>query len=368
MKHLWLYVLPLLLLGVSCNQEVDGGVYRSLDSGETWQHATFVSSDGKRNTTINEVDVVAMAFHPQDPNIIYLGTKANGLYITLTGGESWVQSKVVDSGAVNSIAVDVVDPRNVYIGRDKTIMKSTDEGLTWETVYADVQGGIINIVAVDNYEHSRIYAGTSAGTVVKSFDYGVNWDLRLEAGDSIKRLFIASHDTRIVYALTTEQTLYRSTTGGELVEADDAGSINSGWTELITKPVTDQFDNADKIYDMSLDQNDSSIVYLVTRRGLLRGRNNGEQWQDIITLVGFDNKQNDNIRNVWSAPGRPNELYFTLDNVVHKSVDAGLTWKVIENFPSSRKIFRWLIDPQTPNVMYAGMYQEEEQGGLLKRN
>lgn len=365
MKRFFLFLVPALFLGASCNQSSDGGVYQSLDSGESWEQVVFVSSDGKRTETISEVDVLAMAFHPEDPNIIYLGTKANGLYISLTGGERWIQSKV-DSGAIRSIVVDLVDPNNVYIAKDKSVQKSTDEGLTWETVYTDVQGSNVTVVAVDSFEHSRIYAATSAGTVLKSFDYGVNWDLRLQLGDGIKQLLIAPHDTRIIYALTDDQELYRSLSAGEFTDVATADNINSGWVELITKDVEKEFDDIDKVFALSLDQNDSSSIYAVTRRGLMKGTNNGDSWEDIITLLGVSDKQNDDIRNVSSVLNKPNELYFTLGHVMHKSVDSGVTWKVIENFPSTRTIYQLLVDPQTPNVMYAGMYQVEEEGGLLK--
>ncbi len=368
MKRLALFLLPVLLLGISCNQKTDGGVYRSLDSGETWEEATFISTDGKRIQSISDEDVIAMTFHPKDSNIIYLGTKANGIYITLTGGESWIQSKV-DTGYISSIAVDPTDPNNVYAAQDTKILKSSDEGVTWEVVYTDVQGAIITALAVDTYEHSRVYAGTSGGNVLKSTDYGVNWDLRLQkgSGEGIKRLLIADHDTRIIYVLTNNETVYKSVTAGEPTDPDSADTINSGWTELLSESYKRDFAGASAVKDMSLDQNDSSVLYLVTRRGLMKGTQDGAVWTDIITLVGSDSEQNDAIRNVWSAPGRPNELYFTLNNRIHKSVDAGVTWKVIENFPSNRKIYRLLIDPVTPNVMYAGMYQVEEKSGLIKQ-
>ena len=360
-------MFPLALLGVSCNESTDGGVFRSFDSGETWEQITVVSGSTEGIQTISQENILAMTFHPQDPNIIYIGTRENGLYLTLTGGENWYQSDIT-TGTIRSIAVDPVDPSNVYMAKDKTVLKSTDEGLTWETVYTDVQGGTITALAVDSFEHSRVYAGTSSGTVVKSADYGVSWDLRMQIGDGIEQLLVAPHDTRIVYVLTDEQTLYRSVTGGEIPEGSIAEDINQGWTELVTKAVKEQFDNAHKVVQISLDVNDPSVLYTVTRRGLMRGANNGEDWSDIITLVGVDDKQNDDVRSVSTVVGKPNELYFTLGHIIHKSVDGGATWKVIENFPSSRKIYQYLIDPQTPNVMYAGMYKEEEQRGLIKRN
>lgn len=358
MKRFALLLLPLALLGISCNKKTDGGVYRSVDSGETWEQATFVSSDGKRTQTISEVDVIAMAFHPNDSNIIYLGTQNNGLYITLTGGETWIQSKV-DSGYIGSIAVDPVDPNNVYLGKNSSILKSVDQGATWETVYTDVKGGNITTLAVDGFEHSRVYAGTSAGNIYKSTDYGINWDIRMQKGVGIKRFLIADHDTRILYALTTEQTLYQSVVGGEPVPGETADTINSGWTQLL------EDDNG--VQDIAMDPNNSSTLYIATHRGLMKSVDDGHTWNDVVTLLGSNNDQNDAIRNIWAAPGKPNELYFTVNNDIHKSVDGGVTWKVIEQFPSTRKIYRMLIDPQTPNVMYVGMYKVEEKGGLIKQ-
>lgn len=366
MKRLALFLLPLALLGISCNQKTDGGVFRSLDSAETWEEANFISTDGKRIQSISNVDVIAMAFHPNNSNIIYLGTKENGLYISLTGGETWIQSKV-DTGYISTIAVDPVDPMNVYLAQDTKILKSVDEGVTWAAVYSDVQGATITALAVDSFEHSRVYAGTSAGNVLKSTDYGVNWDLRMQKGDGIKRLFIADHDTRIIYVLTVAEKLYKTVTGGEPTDAESADAINSGWKELLSDNYKQNFPGAEGVKDMSLDANDSSTIYLVTRRGLMKSTDDGNQWMDVITLVGTDSEQNDAIRNVWAAPGKPNELYFTLDNNIHKSVDAGVSWKVIENFPSNRKIYRMLIDPVTPNVIYVGMYKVEEEGGLIKQ-
>lgn len=366
MKRLELALIPLALLGISCNQQTDGGVYRSLDSGETWEQTTFISTDGKRVQSISDVDVTAMAFHPEDPNIIYVGTREQGLYISLTTAESWIQSKI-DSGYIGAIAIDPVDPSNVYLAQDTKILKSTDEGATWEAVYSDVNGATITTLAVDSYEHSRIYAGTSVGDIYKSTDYGVNWDLRMQRGDGIKRLAIADHDTRIIYALTVSGTVYKSVTGGEPTDPNSADKINSGWANLLAKGFDADFQGGGSVEDIAIDQNDSSVLYLTTRRGLLKGTGDGSEWSDIVTLVGANDPQNDDIRNVWSAPGRPNELYFTLNNRIHKSVDAGVTWKVIENFPSNRKIYRMLIDPITPNVIYLGMFKVEEEGGLIKQ-
>lgn len=367
-------LLSLVFLGVSCGEKPDGGVLRSLDSGETWEQKVFVNQNGRRTTTIADLPVSLMVFHPTDANIIYMGTKGNGLYITLTGGEQWIPSSIT-TGNIASIAIDPIDPRIIYLAKGTSILKSTDEGLTWETVYQDVNSATINVVLVDSYEHSRVYAATSAGTILKSYDYGINWDLRMQMDQSIKRLLMANFDTRILYALTSEQKIYVTTTGGEApetvtedgAEVDAAVEVNAGWELLLDKTFKEQYNDGEKVSDIVLDPNDNTILYLVSRRGLMRGANNGTGWTDIATLVGVEDKQNDTIKNLTITPGDSKTMYFTIGHIIHKSTDGGQTWKIIENFPSSRSITELIVDYQTPNVLYAGTQTIEKKGGLFIR-
>lgn len=355
-----------VVLGASCGAPKDGGVFRSLDSAENWEQKVFIAQDGRRTRTINEVNVKTMAFHPTDANIIYLGSKGSGLYLTLTGGEQWTQSSTVTSGTINAIAVDPIDPRNVYIAKDSTIMKSTDEGLTWETIYSDVDGAAITSLIVDSFEHSRLYAGTSSGVVLKSYDYGINWDLRMQIEHGIAKLIMAKHDTRIIYLLTDEYDLYRTTSGGEVADGALAEDINLGWVLLLDKTFKEKFNDGEKVTDVVIDPNDSTVVYLVTRRGIMRGADSASDWTDIVTLIGVGDKQNEQIKNLSISPGNSQEIFFSIGKTIHKSTDGGQSWKIIENFPSTRNITALLIDYQTPNVIYAGTEKVEKKGGLLK--
>lgn len=357
-----------IVLGASCGAAKDGGVFRSLDSAENWEQKVFIAQDGKRTRTINELDIKTMAFHPSDANIIYLGSKGSGLYFTITGGEQWTQSSTITSGTINAIAVDPADPRNVYIAKDSTIIKSTDEGLTWETVYSDVDGATITSLVVDSYEHSRLYAGTSSGVILKSYDYGINWDLRMQIEHGIAKLIMAKHDTRIIYALTNEYDLYKTTSGGEVDDGALAEEINSGWVLQLDKAFKEKFNDGEKVTDIIIDPNDSTVVYLVTRRGIMRGADNATSWTDIVTLIGVGDKQNEQIKNLSISPGNSQEIYFSIGKAIHKSTDGGQSWKIIENFPSTRAITALLIDYQTPNVIYAGTEEVEKKGGLLKSN
>ncbi|MGI8481514.1 MAG: WD40/YVTN/BNR-like repeat-containing protein, partial [Chthoniobacterales bacterium] len=78
--------------------------------------------------TFNRVDPVsgrttAIAIHPNNPNIVYVGTAQGGLYRTLNGGANWTQ--LMDNapsplaGAPLAIGSVIIDPRNstrVFVG------------------------------------------------------------------------------------------------------------------------------------------------------------------------------------------------------------------------------------------------------------
>lgn len=57
--------------------------------------------------------VSAIAFHPTDPNTIFLGTPAGGLWKTTDGGASW--STNTDNLTVLGISAIVIDPTNTNV-------------------------------------------------------------------------------------------------------------------------------------------------------------------------------------------------------------------------------------------------------------
>ncbi|MDX6614636.1 MAG: hypothetical protein QOD75_3822, partial [Blastocatellia bacterium] len=74
-------------------------------------------------STTNSGRTIAIAVHPTNPNIAYVGTAQGGLYRTLDGGASW--TPLLDSAqalvagaplAIGSVAIAPSDPSIVYVG------------------------------------------------------------------------------------------------------------------------------------------------------------------------------------------------------------------------------------------------------------
>ncbi len=71
--------------------------------------------------------------------------------------------------------------------------------------------------------------------------------------------------------------------------------------------------------DIALDPNDNKILYIVSKRGLMKGQAEGTEWSDITTLLGFDDNQNERVSNLTFSPEDSSKIYFTLDGAMHKS-------------------------------------------------
>ena len=75
--------------------------------------------NGQTNGTSVPVSgrVSAIAVHPSNPNIIYVGAAQGGVYRSLDGGASW--TPLMDSAltlAIGAIAIDPINPSTVFVG------------------------------------------------------------------------------------------------------------------------------------------------------------------------------------------------------------------------------------------------------------
>lgn len=100
------------------------GVFKTTDGGATWQNLPGTSFYG---------DVGRIIIDPADDNNVVIGT-SNGIYTTINGGASWVQS--YSGGNVQDLDVDPTNFNNQYGSVNGVgILKSTDAGATWTLAF-----------------------------------------------------------------------------------------------------------------------------------------------------------------------------------------------------------------------------------------
>ena len=132
------------------------GVYKSLDMGHSWVAA---------NTGMTTMQINAIAISGSK---IYAATNANGLFVSLNVGSTWLYTSLPIS-TVYSVAVS---GSNIFVGAQNRIYKSTNNGTTWSLTNIGTVGSQVNALVVDG---TTIFAGVGVGGVFKSTDNGTTW-------------------------------------------------------------------------------------------------------------------------------------------------------------------------------------------------
>jgi photosystem II stability/assembly factor-like uncharacterized protein len=157
------------------------GCYRSDDSGSQWSHLP---------SPMDSVPIWELVFHPQNPEIMFAGTRPANVYRTGDGGRSWDRLNTGMSAdcppivhtRVTTIRFDPSNPDNIFAGVEiDGLYNSCDGGETW-TVHKDgLNSEDVHALAISHGAPGRILASTNAGLCI-SEDDGENWsNLKINA-------------------------------------------------------------------------------------------------------------------------------------------------------------------------------------------
>jgi photosystem II stability/assembly factor-like uncharacterized protein len=240
-------------------------VYKSSDGGQRWRPANI----GLKG----HVSVVnAIAIHPRDHNIVYIGTTI-GPYRSTDGGESWFEIvHGMESVYVVSLSIDPRNPSILYAGTTGGVYKSTDGGDRWKEINKGLfeEGANtamalgVNAIALDPVDTQNMFIGTTQGFYVSS-NGGDQWALKNKGLDTkfVGRLLIDHNHRNILYA-GTEKGIYKSADRGETWNA-----TNNGLTNLVVR-------------SMAIDS--LSTIYAGTQGGLFKSTDGGNTWISITGL------------------------------------------------------------------------------------
>ena len=78
------------------------------------------------------------------------------------------------SQTVNAIAIDPVVPQNVYLAGPSGLYRSSDGGLTWVDLKAQLDSAPVAL-ALDPRHPATVFALLANGTLLRSDDSGATW-------------------------------------------------------------------------------------------------------------------------------------------------------------------------------------------------
>jgi len=128
----------------------EAGLFRSTDRGETWSHVEGLTNHPSRPTWgpgAGGLILHTIVPHPTDPNRMWVGISAVGVFETTDGGATWLARNVnVRSGSnpedmfpetgqcVHKFAMAAGEPETLYQRNHNGVYVSEDGSATWKEV------------------------------------------------------------------------------------------------------------------------------------------------------------------------------------------------------------------------------------------
>jgi len=202
------------------------GLFRSLDGGKSW---TRISPEGDEE--IRNLD--SLAIDPRDPEVIYAGTY-HLPWVTRDGGKHWksIIAGIIDDSDIMSLVLDGTDPSRVYMSACSGIYRSENQGGEWTKLQGiPYAARRTQVIVQDRADPRTLYAGTTEGLWV-SRDGGENWARTTSRDWVVNSIVILGGK-----AGTQERVVLGTERGVEV--SDDAGitlaEANRGFTHTIVR-------------------------------------------------------------------------------------------------------------------------------------
>lgn len=338
---------------VSKNQK--GSIWKSEDAGQTFQVRSTVDA----NRMIDKADILSIAFHPTTPMSIVLGTVDDGVFKTDNGGETWLPIPFPPK-RIYSFIVDRKDPDNrmfvsgVVNGRGK-IFRTDDNGSNWTEVYTEPGNDtFVSSLAQDPWNAEVIYAGTNAGTLLKSLDAGATWK---NLGNKSEYGIISSitfdpkrHDS--VSFLSYGQGIYHSFDGGnswidwKTVKSDEARAL------AMKGKLAETTETPDQMLTLVADPLRSGVLYVGTSdAGVYRSSDDGKNWSKLNIIESAEKFP---IRSIAVDPKDSKTIVFVAGKTFYRSTNEGATWSVTA-LNSDRSASVVAYDPFDSRFLFIGL-------------
>jgi photosystem II stability/assembly factor-like uncharacterized protein len=152
---------------------VSGGILRSIDGGKNWSVATLPSPPPF---------VTSLVISPnyRRDGIIFAATLEDGVFYSKDGGANWVSWNfgLLDLSVLALVvSPDFANDETLFVGTDSGIYRSTNGGRAWrETDFLMDNAPVLSLAMSPNYVTDKtLFAGTEESGLFRSEDGGQSW-------------------------------------------------------------------------------------------------------------------------------------------------------------------------------------------------
>ena len=343
-----------------------GGLWKTEDAGQHWANV----SDGFFKTG----SVGAVAVSESDPNVVYVGmgehaprgvmtSHGDGVYKSTDSGKSWQHLGLAETQHIARIVIHPKNPNTVFVAaqgalygpsQQRGIFKSTNGGQSWNRVLFVNELTGCSELAIDTsnpqvlyatmWEHQRkpwkVISGGEGSGVYKSTDAGETWKKIHEGLPEEKgkmAIAVSRSNPDKVYALIESDSQQEK---GGLFVSGDGGKT---WKERSKDHRLIQ--RAWYYTEVFVDPNDEQTVYVLSAPAL-RSIDGGKSWE---TLSGTHGDYHD----LWINPNDSRNMVIANDGGAAISFNYGKSWSRQDNMPTAQ-FYRVNVDNQFPYRIYGG--------------
>ncbi|MDZ4723539.1 MAG: thrombospondin type 3 repeat-containing protein, partial [candidate division Zixibacteria bacterium] len=318
--------------------------------------------------------ITALAVPTSDPNTIYAGAAAGGVFKSTDLGASW--TPIFDAVGVFSIGAIAVDPTNaniVYVGTGEAaaaidtyegtgIYKSTDGGLNWTNMGLPNSSRIGRII-IDPLRPDTVWVAVMGKVfggnnnvdrgLYRSTDAGVNWTKVLFVDNSTSAIDVVLDEV----SGTMLCAMWRWTSGSTSAIWRST-NFGATWTNIQGTGGLPAAGSIGRI-GLTMDQNSNTVyaLHISSGGGLLgvyKSVDDGVNWvrvNDGAIASSFSNF-GWYFGQIRTARGNPNLLY-TLGVTLWESTDGGANWNHVTGATHVDHHDLFIL-PANNNVLYGG--------------
>jgi photosystem II stability/assembly factor-like uncharacterized protein len=265
---------------------------------------------------------------------------------------------------------------------EEKVNSSLVSGLKFRSIGPAFASGRISDFAVNPDNHSEYYVAVSSGNVWKTTNKGITFKPVFENYGSYSTgcITMDPNNHNVVWLGTGENNHQRALGYGDGVyKTTDGGKT---WKNM-------GLEESRQIGKIVVDPRNSNVVYVAAEgsawgpggdRGLYKTTDGGKTWNKVLEI-----SKHTGVNDIVMDPRNPDVLYAASEQrrrhvhtkigggpetAIYKSTDAGENWRELEQGLPKGHIggIGLAISPVNPDVIYAIMQGNEEEGGFFRSN